>query len=842
VLPLVYGPYQASNTFANLATGNYVINVKDQLGCQLASTTITINQPTNALDATVAHTDEKCINENNGSITVTPFGGTAPYEARINGGAYSAPSTGPIAFNNLADGTYTVEVRDANGCTFTAPSQTIAPGFDLMASINVVQSCDKTTITVSVNPAVEANVTYYLDGVLQPSKNIVVTGLTPGTHTIRVVHSNGCEKELPFNVTPVVPIVVSTSTIVVTPVACHGQNSGSIQVNATGGTAPLQYAYTLNITPTPVYGSASTFNNLIAGNYTIWVKDAMGCVVTVTDVIVDQPALALTATGTSTPEVCINSHDGTITITPQGGTAPYSTALNSPINYQQGVLTYSGLFGGTYDVFVQDARGCNVKVVVNVEKGVNLNPYIQTTLSCNNNLPVNTVTVLLNPVVQNVQYSIPGVQDTFAANNVFNLAPGTYTVTAKHQNGCQKAFTFTVQPRPAIVPVATAVDATCNGAADGSVSVTATGGTGILKYGISPDYIMGNAKTFNNLLAGAYTVRVEDAYGCYTETSATVGEPDAIAITVVEVLEEICVNDDNGAIEVSITGGTAPYAASLNANGPFTDDQTLFDNLDGGAIYTVYVQDAHGCIASLDVPLTAPIDINATADVVYNCDENTVTIVTNGAINAADLTYTMEGPKGNFPPQASNVFANLEDGAYTVEVLHTSGCTDEVKFTIETAPALALSLTMSGLNQFTANATGGKAPYTYVFEGNDMGSKNTFVYYRSGRYQASVIDSRGCRTDAFIDVIFIDIKLPDVVSPNDDGTNDTWSPGNTQNYPNINTEIFDRYGRKLATLRQGQSWDCRYDGNEMPSGDYWYLVKLGDAEDREFVGHFTIYR
>ena len=842
---LAYGTYQSSNTFTGLAAGNYVINAKDNLGCELASITITIGQPTGALTATATSTDEICNNANDGTITVAPSGGTSPYQVNFNETGFTSA---PFVFNNLADGTYTIEVKDANGCTFTATPQTVAPGVDLMASIDVIQVCDEATVTVSVNPALASVITYSLDGGTPQTSNVfvVVNSTTaPVAHTITVMHPNTCEQTLNFNVDPVIPIVVNASTIVVTPIACHGQNSGSIEINATGGTGPLQYALTWNIWPTQIYGPSNTFTDLLAGTYTVWVKDAMGCVVSVQNIIIDEPADELTVAVTSTPEVCINDHNGTITITAQGGTAPYSTAIDSPINFQEGVFTYAGLFGGNHDVFVRDARGCYVKTTINVEKGVNLNPYTQTALSCNNNLPVNTVTILLNPVVQNVKFMIPGVQDTFLANNTFDLAPGTYTVTAQHINGCEKTTTFTVQPRPAIVPSASAVAATCFGAADGKVTVTATGGTGILKYGISPNYVMGSNPVFTNLLAGNYTIRVEDAYGCYVETQATVGQPAQVVITVVDVLEEVCANDDNGAIEISVAGGTAPYAASLDANGPFVEDQTLFDNLNGGITYTVYVKDAHGCISTIDVPLAAPININADAQVDYKCDSNetTVTIVTDGSVNTAELTYTLEGPKGNNPAQTSNVFSNLEDGGYTVEVIHTvSGCTDTVQFTIISVPSLALSLAESGLNKFTATAAGGIPPYTYELDGTVMGTKNTFVYDHSGTYKVTVYDSRGCSIDAYITVKFIDITLPDVVSPDQDGTNDTWSPGNTANYPNINTDIFDRYGRKLATLRQGQSWDATYDGSEMPTGDYWYLVKLGDAEDRQFVGHFTIYR
>ncbi len=63
-------------------------------------------------------------------------------------------------------------------------------------------------------------------------------------------------------------------------------------------------------------------------------------------------------------------------------------------------------------------------------------------------------------------------------------------------------------------------------------------------------------------------------------------------------------------------------------------------------------------------------------------------------------------------------------------------------------------------------------------------------------------------------------------------------------YPqNLTFDIFDRYGRKVASLRVNEKWDGTYDGRELPTGDYWYVVRLNDAnDDRDFVGHFTLYR
>ena len=124
-----------------------------------------------------------------------------------------------------------------------------------------------------------------------------------------------------------------------------------------------------------------------------------------------------------------------------------------------------------------------------------------------------------------------------------------------------------------------------------------------------------------------------------------------------------------------------------------------------------------------------------------------------------------------------------------------------------------------------------------------MGSDNVYEIFATGTYEVTVTDSSGCPVTQSIYLEFIDIIIPDVVTPNNDGVNDGWGPGNTANYPYITSDIFDRYGRKVATLRQGQTWDGKYNGVELPTGDYWYIIKLGNPGDnREFVGHFTIYR
>ena len=106
-----------------------------------------------------------------------------------------------------------------------------------------------------------------------------------------------------------------------------------------------------------------------------------------------------------------------------------------------------------------------------------------------------------------------------------------------------------------------------------------------------------------------------------------------------------------------------------------------------------------------------------------------------------------------------------------------------------------------------------------------------------------VTDSSGCTAIATIFIEFIDICIPNYFTPNGDGVTDEWAPGCTTNYPNLTFSIFDRYGRKVASLNVGEKWDGRYNDKELPTGDYWYVVNLNSSNvDRDFVGNFTLYR
>jgi gliding motility-associated-like protein len=162
---------------------------------------------------------------------------------------------------------------------------------------------------------------------------------------------------------------------------------------------------------------------------------------------------------------------------------------------------------------------------------------------------------------------------------------------------------------------------------------------------------------------------------------------------------------------------------------------------------------------------------------------------------------------------------------------------------------LTLSIDNGGLNEIIANMTNpvtgvlsGSPAYTFSFNGINNGSDNSYIITQSGNYVVKVTDSNGCSITKSKYVPFIPIVIPPVFTPDEDGNNDGWAPQNTSNYKNLITSIYDRYGRKVAELREGQFWDGKYEKKELPTGDYWYVIKVNENDDREYVGHFTLYR
>jgi gliding motility-associated-like protein len=437
------------------------------------------------------------------------------------------------------------------------------------------------------------------------------------------------------------------------------------------------------------------------------------------------------------------------------------------------------------------------------------------------------------------------------------LVAGSYKVRVISGDCNTTTATITIaQPALPLIAPFVVTPVTCNGNGDGKIVINASGGTSAIKYAISArlDQFF-EIGVFNNLKPGDYTIVTQDKKSCYIKDLVTITEPDPINVSTVanSIVPEICVGDKNGEFKINITGGIAAYSVNLDNPNMATATQgtlgqTQFDFTNGitGGDHRVYIADSMGCPAEWKVALPPAINLDPKAVVTYDCEVNTpgnkVTLTVDPSNTVlSDIDYTIDGLT---PFQASNVFANVTPGLHYVEARHTNGCIQKFDgIVVDKVDPLSISLALGGLNEIVATVSGGSGIYQFTLNGEQFSSQNKFIYYKSGDYTVTLSDSNGCVVSATKYFEFIDIEIPKVFTPNGSGTNDHWKPLKTENYPDIKFVVYDRYGRIVGEFGAGQFWDGNYNGTELPMGDYWYILKLNNTkDDREFVGHFTLYR
>jgi gliding motility-associated-like protein len=191
----------------------------------------------------------------------------------------------------------------------------------------------------------------------------------------------------------------------------------------------------------------------------------------------------------------------------------------------------------------------------------------------------------------------------------------------------------------------------------------------------------------------------------------------------------------------------------------------------------------------------------------------------------------------------TRTWGDMPAGDHIVYIYHENGCTTFVEFTVEDYQPLTLDAVQSGPDEITATASGGFGGYEYFFNGTSQGAENVFHLTMDANVEIRVVDAGGCEVVIRFPFDFDGrVEIPNFFTPDGDGMNDTWAPGNREFFPNIEIKIYDRYGRVVAILDQVRNWDGTYEGKELPTGDYWYVVNANNNEKQTWVGHFTLYR
>lgn len=440
------------------------------------------------------------------------------------------------------------------------------------------------------------------------------------------------------------------------------------------------------------------------------------------------------------------------------GTAPFDVV------YTDGISNYNITGANTGDNFVvsptvtanynfvsiTDALGCsrtsnfNGGAQVIVQPPISINNIQVTDVACNGG-NTGAITISATGGVPPFQYSIDN-GGTYQNSNTFNgLAAGSYDVVIRDNFGCVQAYGVpTVVGQPTALAVTeTTTDASCANVFDGSITISATGGSPAYTYSLNGGPTQpGNV--FSGLGAATYTVYVVDTHGCLDTNSVVIGNTYVISVDVDSFKDVSCFGAIDGSVTVHVNGGIPPYSYSIN--GVTFQPSGTFNNLSAGS-YIITGRDSKGCTEFAQVVINQPSQVLVQIDSVINvlCNgSSTGAIYTSVSGGTAPYTYSWN------TGSTADDYTGIAAGFYNVTVTDSKGCTAVGGANVTEPYALFVNVAgysnllcygdTSGNIDITAN--GGVPPYSYAW--NTGATTEDLSGLLSGTYTATVTDNNGC--------------------------------------------------------------------------------------------------
>jgi PKD repeat protein len=776
---------QTTLTAANLNTGNYLVTMTDFNGCQF-DTNVVVNEPL-SLTLSDSNSDVSCFGGSDGSITVNPSGGTAPYFFLWDANANNQTNNMATA---LIAGSYTVTVTDTNGCIATTTVTTSQPSIMTVASTqasNVGCYGDSNGIaSVTVNGGI-APYSYSWSVGANSQTTASAANLISGTYNVTVSDTNGCS--LDTTVLIAQPTIGLAHTANITNVACFGDSTGVVNVIPSGGTSPYTFHWD-SIAGNPITSSVSS---LPTGNYSVIISDSNNCKDTGL-VVISQPTLPLDLSTSWLNVNCYGDSSGTGTVTVIGGTSPYQYlwSYNNQID-----STAINLLAGTYQISVTDTNGCmnDTMVVISQPDSFSITSIIAP-VSCfgGNN---GSVSLSTSGGVAPYIYQWAATANSQTISTATGLTSGTHQFTITDSNGCVlDSSVFMNQP---ILPISVAVNFTavsCNGGNDGMATTTITGGTSPYSNLWSGQNTSQLTDTAIALTMGNYSVIVTDSNGCVDTSTVNVTEPTLVIATEINNNAVACFGDSTGSGMVQGSGGVSPYTYlwPSSAGNQITATGT---GLYSGS-YIVTVTDFQGCDTNITVTISQPLLPLSDTIITFpvSCfNGNNGIAISNPSGGTAPYSYVWSA---NANSQISDTATSLFQGTYSITVIDSNNCTVTTSAVIVEPPSLTFSTVSSTIvgcyggatGTATIAITGGVSPYTYAWSSNSSNQINpTATNLASGTYGITVSDANGCTADTvtFVDQTPTALNVATLVSDvncfgGNDGTASAASTGGTLPY------------------------------------------------------------
>jgi gliding motility-associated-like protein len=718
----------------------------------------------------------------------------------------------------------------SNLITFKVGVSPEAPTFT-----TVQPTCEVPTGTINISTS--NNTTYSIDGTNYQSSG-VFSGLAGGDYNVTAKSVSGCVSAAQIaHINSVASSNATPTFSVIQPVICVNP-FGTITITS------LDYEYSFDNGLT--WSTNNVKSGLIAGDYWVKTRNSSNCGTTAVLVtVLIPPGYPPTPTVLATQPDCITL-TGTITVSDSAAFYSFDNGLTWTTSNSK-----SNLIPATYKVLIKNVLGC-VSLVANE---VEIKAYINT-----EPLPVATTpqffciqqNATFNDIVitgANIKWYDAPANGNLLPNSTI-LQTGTYyaTQTATICESERIPVEINIQNTPA--PTGILVQDFCTTQKPTIASLVASGII-IVWYDSATNGTLVPATTV--LGNGVTYYASQTVNGCESvnrlAVSVSIVSP---SILVNDVSDFICDDKNDGSEIVDLTkynskitacgSCTFAYFKSLSGAENQTTDEKITKitnyNLSLGT-NTIYVRiDSNDkCYQVVQLNLTLVSEpIIPISNTVSLCQNENVTIDAGSGFDSY-LWSTGETSQSIIVAAA---------GSYSVTVTQNHGtaiCSSTKDFSVQLSNAATISKIETQDWTDSKNviavelADTSLGSYEYSLDGINYQDSNTFLDLISGDYTVYVRDKNGCGT---VDQEVFLLNYPKYFTPNQDGYNDTWAVKFSQSEPGLITEIFDRYGKLLKELGATSAWDGTYNGHELPSTDYWFVVTR--ANGKMYKGHFAMKR
>jgi gliding motility-associated-like protein len=547
----------------NRPAGKYYVTVTNAANIQKVDS-IDVKQPSVLFFNSPTTVNPTCVNDRNGSLTVTVYGGGTPNYSFV----WSTGATGP-SISQLAAGAYGVTLTDAKGCKDSIPRTTIGAVPITFTGRATEATCKGVNTGSVVIPAVQGGTTiggsYTFKWSYNNTTNVgassTLPNLPPGQYFVTVSDRNNCEKKDSFQVDALRTVDASA---IIGNIACFGETNGFINATAsTRGPEAQPYTFTwAGLVGTPTNTATTTFvRNLVAGNYSLTVTDRDQCRFDTTFRIKAPDSIRLTL-ASLTNETCAgngtSASNGAITVTASGGTAPFTYGWSRSAADINPSIT--GLKAGTYTLTVRDSSNC-VKTrdyAITAPLFPIIDSFRIRNATCSdrsNGYARVFYRAGTGTRIQSVRWSNSGFLDSISP-----VLAGNYLVTVTADNGCVRTDTARITA-PARIKVDTAktakFDPTCPKQPTGRAIIIMQGGTAPYAYNWSGGATQSGA-VFASLSAGTYTFTITDANGCSPDSAViTLIDPPTVQVAFTDIEGTSCYGTCDGKAKITARGGSA---------------------------------------------------------------------------------------------------------------------------------------------------------------------------------------------------------------------------------------------------------------------------------------------